>query len=82
MRNTTKLKQILLKYDLALSMQEETFMKLSLIDKATGKIKSFEHASYSQLIGKGYGYLLKELKTDPEKPGKKKGPAVNYRTFE
>ncbi|MDP4131685.1 MAG: hypothetical protein Q8918_01375 [Bacteroidota bacterium] len=72
MRNTTKLKQILLKYDLALSMEEETLMKLSLIDKATGKIKSFEHASYSQLISKGYGYLLKELKTGPEKSGKKK----------
>ena len=72
MRNTTKLKQILLKYDLALSMEEETFMKLSLIDKATGKMKSFEHASYSQLISKGYSYLLKELNADPEKPGKKK----------
>lgn len=72
MRNTTKLKQILLRYDLALSMEEETLMKLSLVDKATGKMKSFEHASYSYLISKGYGFLLKESKTDLGKLPKKK----------
>lgn len=72
MRNTTKLKQILLRYNLALSMEEETFMKLSLVDKATGKMKSFEHASYSHLISKGYGFLLKESKIDLGKLPKKK----------
>jgi hypothetical protein len=64
MRNTTKLKQILLKYDLAISMEEECLMKLTLVDKTTGRMKSFEHASYSQLISQGYGFLLKELKSD------------------
>lgn len=72
MRNTTKLKQILLKYDLALSMEEETLLKLTLVDKTTGRMKSFEHASYSHLISKGHGYLMKELKTDPGKSSKKK----------
>jgi len=80
MRNTTKLKQILLKYDLALSMEEESFLKMTLVDKTTGKMESFEHASYSQLISKGYSYLMKALKTDPEGPGKKKGPAMDCRT--
>ncbi len=64
MRNTTKLKQILLKYDLALSMEEDSLMKLTLVDKTTGRMKSFEHESYSQLISQAYGYLLKELKSD------------------
>jgi hypothetical protein len=67
MRNTTKLKQILLKYDLALSMEEETLMKLTLVDKATGKMISFELSSYSRLIDKGYSHLLKELKTTLQK---------------
>jgi len=74
MRNTTKLKQILLKYNLDLSMEEETLLKLTLVDKTTGRMTSFEHASYSHLISKGYGYLMKELKADPERPVKKKQP--------
>jgi hypothetical protein len=72
MRNTTKLKQILLKYDLALSMEDEGLLKLSLVDKTTGRVESFEHISYSQLIGKGYSHLLKTLKTGLQHPGKKK----------
>lgn len=72
MRNTTKLKQILLKYDLVLSMEEESLMKLTLVDKTTGRMKSFEHASYSQLISQGYGFLLKELKSDLNSPKNKK----------
>ncbi len=86
MRNSTKLKQILLKYDLALSLEEESFLKMTLVDKATGKMESFEHASYSHLIGKAYGFLMKSLKSgqeksgikkDPEITGKKKGPALD-----
>jgi len=75
MRNTTKLKQILLKYDLALSLAEENLMRLTLVDKFTGKMQDFDHSSYSHLIGKGYGYLLKSLKADLEKPNKKRKPA-------
>jgi hypothetical protein len=62
MRNTTKLKQILLKYDLALSMEEENLLKLTLVDKITGSLASFEHSSYSQLLNKCYSHFLKELK--------------------
>ena len=62
MRNTTKLKQILLKYDLALSMEEENLLKLTLVDKSTGSFTSFEHSSYSQLLSKCYSFFLKELK--------------------
>ncbi|MBS1597438.1 MAG: hypothetical protein JST75_04390 [Bacteroidetes bacterium] len=69
MRNTTKLKQILLKYNLDLSMEEEDLMKMVLIDKVSGRMQSFEHSSYSQLISKGYGYMLKELKKDLRKSG-------------
>jgi hypothetical protein len=67
MRNTTKLKQILLKYDLALSMEEDTILKMSLVDKDTGRINHFEHSSYSQLMSKAYSYFLKSLKTDLKK---------------
>jgi hypothetical protein len=64
MRNTTKLKQILLKYDLDLSMDEDGLLKLTLVDKNTGGLNSFEHNSYSQLLGKCYSHFLKELKME------------------
>jgi hypothetical protein len=67
MRNTTKLKQILLKYDLALSMEEENLLKLTLVDKNTGSFTSFEHSSYSQLLSKCYSFFLKELKRETVK---------------
>jgi hypothetical protein len=72
MRNTTKLKQILLKYDLALSMEEETLLKLTLVDKNTGSFRSFEHSSYSQLLSKCYSFFLKELNSGAKTSKKKK----------
>jgi hypothetical protein len=67
MRNTTKLKQILLKYDVDLSMDEENLMKLSLVDKRTGSLASFEHSSYSQLLNKSYSYFIQQLKRESPK---------------
>ena len=64
MRNTTKLKQILLKYDLDLSMAEDGLMTMTLIDKITGRQTSFENSSYSSLISKAYSGFLKTLKTE------------------
>jgi hypothetical protein len=64
MRNTTKLKQILLKYDLALSLAEESLLKITLFDKLTGDPVSFDHGSYSHLISKCYSHFLKELKKE------------------
>jgi hypothetical protein len=62
MRNTTKLKQILLKYDVDISMDEENLMKLTLVDKSSGSLAFFENSSYSQLLNKGYSHFVKELK--------------------
>jgi hypothetical protein len=70
MRNTTKLKQVLLKYDLAISMEEESLLKITLVDKITGSLIHFEHSSYSNLLSKCYSYFLKQLKNE-EIPGKK-----------
>ena len=71
MRNTTKLKQILLKYDLAISMEEENLMKITLVDKMNGSFTIFEHSSYSQLLSRSYAHFLKELKQET-KPNKNK----------
>ena len=63
MRNTTKLKQILLKFDLDLSMEEDGLLKLTLVDKITGNMISFEHISYSSLLSRSYSHFLKEIKS-------------------
>jgi hypothetical protein len=70
MRNTTKLKQILLKYDVDITMAEENLMKLTLVDKFTGNLAFFENSSYSQLLNKSYSYFLKELKKEIPKSQK------------
>lgn len=71
MRNTTKLKQILLKYDLDLSMDEDELIKVSLIDKNTGILVRFENSSYSTLISKSYSHFLKEIREETKTPQKK-----------
>ena len=62
MRNTTKLKQVLLKYDIDLSMDDDGYMKMTLVDKVNGESEMFANNSYSFLISKAYSYLLKKLK--------------------
>lgn len=62
MRNTTKLKQILLKYDIDLSMEEDGLMILTLVDKISGTLTRFEHSSYSSLLSKCYSFFLKQIK--------------------
>jgi len=68
MRNTTKLKLILTKFDVALSMTEEELMTLSLVDKDTGNDVYFQHKTYSWLISKAYSHLLKSIKPPSSKP--------------
>jgi|GEM_PF-3760247 len=53
-----------MKYDLALSMEEDNLLKLSLVDKITGRVSSFEHSSYSLLLSKSHSHFLKELKKE------------------
>ncbi|MDH7461855.1 hypothetical protein QEG73_11225 [Chitinophagaceae bacterium 26-R-25] len=62
MRNTTKLKQVLLKYDIDLSMDDDELMRMTLVDKTTGALKTFENSSYSWLINKAFSFFKKELK--------------------
>ncbi|MBL0884508.1 MAG: hypothetical protein IBJ16_14395 [Chitinophagaceae bacterium] len=61
MRNTTKLKAILKYYHIDLSMKEDDIMVMNLIHRETAMITSFEDASYSKLIAKGYSFVRKEL---------------------
>jgi hypothetical protein len=62
MRNTTKLKVLLMKYTVSLDMNEDDSWLLLLTDKATNDMKQFEGPSYSKVLAMAYSYLLKELK--------------------
>jgi len=64
MRNTTKLKHMLLKYTFTLDMDEDDFFKLVLTDKQTNHMQLIEGKSYSEVLSKGYSYFLKELKKE------------------
>jgi hypothetical protein len=66
MRNTTKLKILLQKYTVTLDRDEDEGFLLLLTDKDNGKMQEFQGKSYSLVLGKAYGYLLRALKeTDP-----------------
>ncbi|HEY4966339.1 MAG TPA: hypothetical protein VII28_08060 [Puia sp.] len=53
-----------MKYDLDLSMEEDGLIKLTLVDKHSGIMSTFENISYSTLISKSYSHFLKEIKEE------------------
>ena len=65
MRNSTKLKTLLIKYTVTLDMDDDAVFKLILTDKQTNEAQLFEGKSYSMVLSKAYSYLLKELKKLP-----------------
>ena len=62
MRNTTKLKTLLLKYTVSFDMDDDGLFTLLLTDKATNDMQQFEGESYSKVLAKAYSFLLKHLK--------------------
>ena len=62
MRNTTKLKTLLLKYTVSFDMDDSAIFKLMLTDKQTNDAHLFEGKSYSIVLSKAYSYLLQEIK--------------------
>ena len=64
MRNTTKLKTLLIKYTVSLDRSDDEEFKLMLTDKQTNESEVFMGKSYSMVLSKAYSYLLKVLKED------------------
>ena len=63
MRNTSKLKNILLQYSVGLDLNDEEHFVLTLVSKDMhNEMISFEGKSYSIVISKAYSYFLKQLK--------------------
>lgn len=62
MRNSTKLKTLLLKYTILLDITDDGMFKLILTDKQSDKTELFEGESYGKVLAKAYSHLLKELK--------------------
>jgi hypothetical protein len=61
MRNTTKLKTLLIKYTVSIDLEDDTW-KLMLTDKQNNDGQLFEATSYSAVISKAYSHLLKAVK--------------------
>ena len=62
MRNSTKLKTLLIKYTITLERGEDEIFKLWLTDKQNNNMQMFEGTSYGVVLSKAYSYLLKEMK--------------------
>lgn len=65
MRNTTKLKTLLMKYTVSFDMGDDEQFKLMLLDKQTNQSHLIEGPSYSIVLGKAYSIMLQELKKLP-----------------
>ena len=64
MRNTTKLKAILLKYTVSFDMNDDEIFSMTLINKNTGIGAEFQAKTYSVVISKAYYYMLGELRKE------------------
>ena len=64
MRNTTKLKALLIKYTVSFDMNDDEIFRLMLTNKQNNSGQLFEGESYSIVLSKAYSYMLKELKKD------------------
>jgi hypothetical protein len=62
MRNTTKLKQVLSRYDLTISMDTGFYFQVIAIDKSNKESGVFEGKSYSDVLNKVHQYYNKEIK--------------------
>jgi hypothetical protein len=62
MRNTTKIKHLLVLYYLDLSMDDDGLMHLTITNKATGEEKQFESTKYAVVIDKAFRYMSKETR--------------------
>ena len=65
MRNTTKLKTLLMKYTVSFDMGDDENFKLMLLDKQSNQSHLVEGPSYSIVLGKAYSFMLQELKKTP-----------------
>jgi hypothetical protein len=61
MRNSTKLKTLLIKYTITLDRGEDEIFKLMLTDKLSNEAHLFEGPSYASVLSKAYSHLLKEM---------------------
>ena len=73
MRNTTKLKTLLIKYTVSFDIGDDEIFKLILIDKQNNHTQLFEGNSYSEVMGKAYRYLLKQIKNSSSSSPHPKG---------
>ena len=62
MRNSTKLKTLLIKYSLTIERNEDGIFKIVLTDKQDSSSHLFEGESYGSALSKAYSHLLKEVK--------------------
>lgn len=67
MRNTTKLKHVLLKYTAEFNMNDEGIFTLTIIDKFNhSNINQFEGKTYAIVLSKAYAHLLRVLKNSDQ----------------
>ena len=62
MKNTTKLKLILLKYSVSFDMDEDENLLVTLTDKRHGEKETFVHKNYTAVMRQAFVYMNKQIR--------------------
>jgi hypothetical protein len=62
MKNTTKLKLILLRYTVSFDMDEDENLLMTLTDKRYGEKETFVHSNYTAVVRKAFVYMNKQMR--------------------
>jgi len=62
MKNTTKLKLILLKYSVTFDMDEDENLLMTITDKRHGEKETFVHKNYTAVVRKAFVYMNKQIR--------------------
>lgn len=61
MRNSTKLKTLLIKYTVSLDIDDDGRWVLLLTDKSNNNMKEFEGESYSKVLSMAFRWMVKTM---------------------
>ena len=62
MKNTTKLKLILLIYIVSFDLNEDENLQMTITDKRNGEKETFIHKNYTAVVGMAFVYMNKQIR--------------------
>jgi hypothetical protein len=62
MKNTTKLKLILMMYSVSFDMDEDENLQMTITDKRNGEKETFIHKNYTAIVSMAFVYMNRQIR--------------------